>query len=117
MSVQIVERKTNDITVLELSGNFTWEGDAEFKKQVTTIIDAGARKLILDLACVPYLGGSGLGELISCHTALQKVKGHLKLLHLSPRLLALLTLSKLNTVLATFDSEAAAMSSFRLEKV
>lgn len=82
MSVQILKRKTNDITVLELSGNFTWEGDAEFKKHVTA-----------------------------------KIKGPLKLLHLSPHLLALLTLSKRNTVLATFDSEAAAMSSFRLEKV
>lgn len=115
--MNIVERRANDITVLELSGNFTMEGNAEFKKHVMTTIDAGARKLILDLERVPYMDSSGLGELVSCYTALQQVKGHLKLLHLTPRLKALLTITKLNTVFAMFDSEAAAVSSFAKEEV
>jgi anti-sigma B factor antagonist len=115
--MNIVERMTNDITVLELSGNFTREGNTEFKKHVTTTIDAGARKLILNLERVPYMDSSGLGELVSCYTALQSVKGHLKLLHLTPRLQALLTITKLNTVFEAFDSEAAAVSSFSAEGI
>ena len=115
--MNIVERKTNDITVLELSGNFTQEVNAAFKKHVTTIIDAGARKLILNLERVHYMDSSGLGELVSCYIALQNVKGQLKLLHLTPRLQTLLTITKLNTVFAMFDSEAAAVSSFAVEEV
>lgn len=110
--MNIVERRANDITVLELSGNFTREDNAEFKKHVTTTIDAGARKLILDLKRVPYLDGSGLGELVSCYTALRKVSGHLRLLHLNHRLQDLLVITKLNTIFKTFDSEAVAVSSF-----
>lgn len=115
--MNIIERKMNDITLLELSGNFTQEGNAAFKKHVTSTIDAGTRKLILDLERVPYMDSSGLGELVSCYTALQRVKGNLKLLHLTPRLQTLLVITKLSTIFATFDSEAAAVSSFSKEEI
>ncbi len=115
--MNIIERRTNDITVLELSGNFTREGNAEFKKHVATTLDAGTRKLILNLERVPYMDSSGLGELVACYTALRKVQGHLKLLHLTPRLQNLLVITKLSTVFEAFDSEAAAVSSFSTEEI
>jgi anti-sigma B factor antagonist len=58
------------------------------------------------------MDSSGLGELISCYTALQQLNGHVKLLHLNNRLQYLLAITKLDSVFETFDSEPAAVSSF-----
>ncbi len=110
--MNIIERTINDIKVLDLDGNLSLEGNAQFRKQVNATIDAGARKLIVNFARVPYMDSSGLGELISCYRSLQEVSGHLKLLNLSNRLLHLLVITNLITFFETFDSEPAAVSSF-----
>jgi anti-sigma B factor antagonist len=110
--MNIIERTLNDVTVLELKGNLALEGNKQFRQHVAATIDAGARKLILNLAGVPYMDSSGLGELISCYTSMQKLSGSVKLLHLNDRLHNLLVITKLSALLETFDSEAAAISSF-----
>jgi anti-sigma B factor antagonist len=73
--MNIIERTLNDVTVLDLEGNLALEGNKKFRQHVATTIDAGARKLVLNLAGVPYMDSSGLGELISCYTAMQKLSG------------------------------------------
>jgi anti-sigma B factor antagonist len=110
--MNIVERMLNDVTVLDLDGNLALEGNAQFRKFTAGAIDAGARKLIINMARVPYMDSSGLGELISCYTTLQRMSGRIKLLHLSDRLQHLLVITKLTTVFETFDSEPAAVASF-----
>ena len=112
MNMKITERKLNDITVLDLEGTFVLGGDADFKKHVETAITSGNRKLLVNLAKVSYMDSSGLGELISGYTKMQRVSGQMKLLNLSKRLNQLLVITKLITVFETFDSESEAISSF-----
>lgn len=110
--MNIQERKLNDVTVFDLDGSFVLGGDGQFRQLIATNIQDGGRKIIVNLAKVSYMDSSGLGELISCYTQMQRVSGHMKLLHLNNRLNQLLVLTKLITVFETFDSEAAAISSF-----
>ena len=110
--MNIGERTLNDITVLDLDGSLAREENAEFKKHINATINAGARKLILNLARVPYMDSSGVGELISCYIALQAVSGRVKLLSPNHRLQNLLVITKLITVFETFDSEPNAIASF-----
>lgn len=110
--MNIGERTLNDITVLDLDGSLAREENAQFRAHVTAAINAGARKLILNLASVPHMDSSGLGELISCYTTMQRVSGSVKLLQPNHRLQNLLVITKLITVFETFDSEPAAIASF-----
>jgi anti-sigma B factor antagonist len=110
--MNIIERTLNNVTVLDLEGNLALEDNAQFRKRVTAIIDAGSRKLVVNMARVPDMDGSGLGELISCHTTLQRMSGRIKLLHLSDRLQYLLVITKLTGVFETFNSEPTAVASF-----
>ena len=112
--MNIQERRLNDVAVLDLDGSFTLGGQRLFKQHVDANIEAGGRKLIINLAKVNYMDSSGLGELISCFIAMQRVNGHIKLIHLNDRLSNLLITTKLITVFETFDSEPAAVSSFVL---
>ena len=110
--MKINERTLNDVTVLDLDGNLAREENAQFKKRVHATIDAGARKLLINLAGVAHMDSSGLGELIHCYTSMRGVSGHVKLLHPNYRLKNLLVITKLITVFETFDSEPLALSSF-----
>lgn len=110
--MKITERTLNDITVLELDGELALDHNAQFRKKANAAFDAGARKLIVNLAKVEYMDSSGLGELISCYTTLKKLGGRLTLLQLNHRLQHLLTITKLHTVFETFETEAAAVASF-----
>ena len=110
--MNIIERKQNDITVLDLDGNLALEGSAEFRKCVTATIDAGARKLIINMARVSYMDSRGLDELIFFYATLCRMGGRLKLLHLNGPLRHLLVATKLTAILETFDSEPAAVASF-----
>jgi anti-anti-sigma factor len=112
MRMNIIERTINDVTVLDLEGNLALNENARFRTHVTGAIDAGARKLIVNMARVKYMDSRGLGELISCYTALRRVNGHVKLLHLNNRLQYLLAITNLDSVFETFDSEPTAVSSF-----
>ena len=103
--MNIIERTLNDVIVLDLEGNLALESNAQFRKHVADIIDAGARKLVVNMARVKYMDSSGLGELISCSTTLQRVSGRIKLLHLSDRLHYMLGITKLTSAFETFDSE------------
>jgi anti-sigma B factor antagonist len=110
--MKINERTLNDVTVLDLEGNLALEGNKQFRHHAAATIDAGARKLIVNMARVSYMDSSGLGELISCYTTLKRMSGNIKLLHLSDRLQTLLVITKLTSVFETFDSEPAAVASF-----
>lgn len=110
--MNINERKINDVTVLDLNGNLAREENAQFRTRVTAAINAGARKLIINLAGVPHMDSSGLGELISCYNAIQRLNGNVKLLSPNHRLQNLLVITKLITLFETFESEMAAVASF-----
>ena len=114
--MKIEERKLDDITVLDLDGTFALGGHADFKQHVETAITGGSRKLLVNLGKVSYMDSSGLGELISGYTQMQRVRGQMKLLNLSKRLKQLLLITKLITVFETFDTEAEARSSFAADK-
>ncbi len=117
--MNIIERTINDVTVLDIEGNLALNKNARFRKHVTGAIDAGVQKLIVNLARVKYMDSRGLGELISCYTALRRVNGHVKLLHLNNRLQYLPAITNLDSVFETFNSEPAAVSSFapRTERI
>lgn len=110
--MNISERMLDDVTVLDLDGNLSREENAQFKKRVHATIDAGARKMIINLAGVAHMDSSGLGELIHCYTSMRGLNGHVKLLRPNHRLKNLLVITKLITVFETFDSEPTALASF-----
>jgi anti-sigma B factor antagonist len=106
-------RKAADVSVIEIEGKVVLgEGDTEIKQAVDDLIKRGSRKIILNLARVPYLDSAGLGEVIRCFTTVRKSGGNLKLLSPNKRIIDLLTITQLINVFDWYDDEAAALASF-----
>ncbi len=111
--MQIEERAVGDVTVLDLKGRVTLgEGDELLKDKVNSLINQGRRKLVLNLAEVPYIDSAGLGEIVRTYTTVSRQGGSLKLLSLTKRITDLLSITKLLTVFETFEAEDDAVKSF-----
>jgi anti-sigma B factor antagonist len=107
-------RTFGDVTILDLTGKLTIdEGAAQLRDRVSSLVSQGNKKLILNLAGVPYVESAGLGELVRCSLITNREKGAVKLLNLTQRIADLLTITKLLTVFDTFDNEDKARASFR----
>src|SRR6188474_2816127 len=111
--MQIDQRSVGDVIVLDLKGKITLgEGDELLKDKVNSLVNQGHKKIVLNLAEVPYIDSAGLGEIVRTYTTVNRQGGSLKLLNLTKRITDLLSITKLLTVFDTFDSESEAVSSF-----
>jgi anti-sigma B factor antagonist len=111
--MQIDERKVGDVLILDLKGKMTLgDGDELLRNKINSAVQAGAKKLVLNLGDVPYIDSAGLGEVVRTYTTVSRQGGALKLLNLTKRIQDLLAITKLLTVFETFDSEDEAVKSF-----
>ena len=111
--MEIDKRHVNDITILDLKGRLTLDDGAELLRDtVASIIFQGDRKVVLNLAGVPYMDSGGLGELVRCSLIAKRDNGVVKLVNLTSKITDLLTITRLSVIFDTYDSEAAALESF-----
>jgi anti-sigma B factor antagonist len=116
--MEIVERTAGDVTILDVTGKMTLgEGDEILKDKVHSLSLQGRKKIVLNLAGVPYIDSAGLGEIVRTYTTVSREGGSLKLLGLTKRITDLLSITKLLTVFETYDNEADAVRSFSSAKV
>jgi anti-sigma B factor antagonist len=112
--MQIEERAVGEVVVLDLKGRVTLgDGDELLKDKVNSLVNRGFKKIVLNLAEVPYVDSAGLGEIVRTYTTVSRQGGSLKLLNLTKRISDLLSITKLLTVFETFDSENEAIKSFQ----
>jgi anti-sigma B factor antagonist len=111
--MHIHERSVGDVTIIDVNGRMTLgEGQELLRDKVNSLIQQGQKKLVLNLAEVPYIDSAGLGEIVRTYTTVSRQGGALKLLSLTKRIQDLLAITKLLTVFETFDTEADAVGSF-----
>jgi anti-sigma B factor antagonist len=112
--LNINERQAGDVTVLDMSGKITiGEGSVSLRAAIRRLLEEGKKRILLNLAGISYVDSSGIGELVSSYTAINKEGGKLKLLNLTQKIQDLLTITKLLTVFDVYDSESDALNSFK----
>ncbi len=112
--LSIKERQAGDITILDMNGKVTiGEGSVALRTAIRRLLEEGKKKILLNLGGVGYIDSSGIGELVSSFTAINKEGGQLKLLNLTQKLQDLLGITKLLTVFDVYDSESDALGSYK----
>jgi anti-sigma B factor antagonist len=114
MSAVIQSRRLDDVVILDISGRITLgEGAVTLRDALQKLLNAGERKLVMNLEDVDYVDSAGLGELVTAFTVVRAQGGQLKLLKLTHRIHDLLQITKLLTVFDAFESETEAIKSLR----
>ena len=112
--MEMKERTTGSVTILDLSGRVTAAGDSSLRDKIHSLVFQERKHVLLNLADVPTMDSSGLGELVAAHTTVSRAGGQIKLVNLTKRIHDLLTITRLATVFDTFDSEQDAIASFNV---
>jgi anti-sigma B factor antagonist len=106
-------RKIGEVVVIDLEGRLVvGDGDQVLRKTIDGLLADGERKLVLNLAHVPAIDSSGVGELVSSKKVAEGVGAKLKLLVGPGRVRHVLDAMLLLPVFESFDDEAAVLASF-----
>ena len=113
MALQGTWRQVGDVAVVDFSGKITLgEGGSTLRRFVRELLEAGHRKILLNLGEVDYIDSSGIGEMVAAYTSVRAANGEVKLIHLTRRVRDLLQITRLVTVFDVQPNEAAALRSF-----
>jgi anti-sigma B factor antagonist len=111
--MDIKQRVRDDVTILDLSGRLILgDGEESFKEMVDDLINQDRTKILLNLTDVNYIDSAGIGVVIWKYIPVTKRGGTLKLLNPQPRTHTVLSITRLLTVLETFQTEDEAIESF-----
>jgi anti-sigma B factor antagonist len=111
--LNISERQAGDVTILDMDGKVTiGEGSVALRTTIRRLIGEGKKNILLNLGGVGYVDSSGIGELVSSFTSVQKEGGKLKMLNLTQKIQDLLAITKLLTVFDVFENEGEALADF-----
>jgi anti-sigma B factor antagonist len=106
-------RTSGSIIVVDLSGRMTGlDAPGEMKEQVMTALAGGHRNFVLNLSQLSFVDSSFIGELVSCCLAVARAGGVLKLACPVRRVQELLFITRLATIIESFETEPAAIASF-----
>lgn len=84
---------------LVLRGRYDASHAADFARQLDTLIDAGAQRIILDFSEVAYISSSILRVLVLAHRKISALQGDLVLVNVPPRVMRVFHLVGLDRVL------------------
>jgi anti-anti-sigma factor len=111
--VDIEQRIVGNVVILDLKGRLILDdGEKTFRELIDTLIDAGKTNILVNFEGITYLDSAGVGAVVWKFVTLKRKGGTLKLLNLQTRSHRVLSVTKILTVLESFDSEAAALKSF-----
>lgn len=106
-------RQSGDVTIIDVRGKITiGVGDAALREAVGDALDAGARKILLDMGGVTTIDSSGVGELVGSYTTAMERGAKVKLMNLPPKVSDILHITQLITVFDVYDTESEAVDSY-----
>ncbi len=113
INLYINERRTGDVTVLDLKGRLRVGGNTvALHRSIRSLILEKKTLILLNLAGVTFIDSCGLGELVASQISVENNGGEIKLTGLTEALRELLTVTRLLTVFDVYENEADAMQKF-----
>jgi anti-sigma B factor antagonist len=113
MSLEIEQRETEGIVILDLKGPITLgHGDLELRDRLPSLHQSGLVNIVLNLKEVSDIDSTGLGALVFGLARLRKAGGRLALVNLNRSHVELFLLTRLAIAFELFDDEQEAVNSF-----
>ncbi len=113
MRLEIELREKEGIPILDLKGHLV-QGDEDqlLRQKLTSLLDAGNNKVLLNLQHVTAIDSDGLGTLISYAARLKAAGGLLALLNFSESHMKIAEVLELDTAFKIFRDEQEAINTF-----
>ncbi len=114
--MRLLVEQTKDVHIARvMETRMTYPVLASFFAEMRRIVDAGARKLVLDLEAVAFIDSPTIGCLLDLHRLLEDRDGAMKLSGLQPRVQTMLSISGLRRVLGVQRRVGEALALFGVQ--
>ncbi len=114
MALKMTNREVDGVAVVELEGRIVLgEESNALRERVKSLLAANKKRIVLNMDNVTYIDSAGLGTLVATHHSAKSQSASLRLSNLGSKFQEVLQVTKLLTVFEVFDSEAAAVQSFK----
>lgn len=111
--MRLTRRILNGVTIIDVTGHMTGlDSPGQLKEQVVGALAAGEKRMVLNFSQLSFVDSSFIGELVTCVLAVTRAGGTLKLACVVRRVQELLYITRLASVIESFESEQAAVASF-----
>jgi anti-anti-sigma factor len=105
--------RTNDVVIVRVSETrLMYPSLSDFSSAISTLLDNGTRKLVIDLAPVSYVDSATIGCLMDLHRQANEAGAVLKLSGVQKRVQTMLTLTGCHNFLEIHADEPTAVNSF-----
>jgi len=110
--LSLKNRRVGDIAVVTCNGRITEGAEtASLQSHLNDVLVYGA-DIVLNLSGIDFIDSSGLGLLVRYVTRARSARGNLKLCGVDRHVKEVLRITKLNTLLDTYDTEDEAIADF-----
>lgn len=110
--MKINHQNYNNVTVMELHGEFVEESGKMFQDTVSDIVGRQAAGIVLDMSKVPFIDSSGLGMLLWLRDYCHENRCQLKLAGLDDNIKKILEITRLDGKLDCYEELSQAVKSF-----
>ncbi|WP_417536699.1 STAS domain-containing protein [Methylophaga sp.] len=105
---QTIIAKTSAVEVVQLPEKLVMANSDNAHKQLQSLIDQGANRLVIDLSTMQFMDSSGLAVLVGAWKKVKNEDGKVILVSPSPSIRALLELTRLHEIFEIFEDLDAA---------
>jgi len=98
MTVSFQTLHAGEDTVLQVSGEVDLDNRDELRTMISELVEAGVRRLVVDLTEVSFIDSSGLGALLGGRSSLVEVGGWMRLVISNPHVMKVFTITNLTEV-------------------
>jgi anti-sigma B factor antagonist len=117
MSVKMTNSEIDGVSVVELDGRIVLgEESNSLREKLKSLVGAGKKKIVLNMANIRYIDSAGLGTLVAAHVSAKTQGASVRLCHLGQKFHDVLQVTKLLTVFDVYDTQTAAVNSFQAAK-
>ena len=109
MDLSFEKRAVGGKTVLAVSGDVDLHTAPQLRDRIRTLVDEGARALVIDMTGVEFLDSTGLGTLLGSRKQLVALDGRLALAGLSDHVLKVFEITSLDQVFDIHPTVDAAL--------
>ncbi len=106
--MQIAVSRKGNVDIVQAQGRLDAATASGLDQRLASMIDAGSRRVALDLSGIEYVSSAGLRVFLSAAKRLQQVQGKLSLAAPTPQVRQLFEMAGLAGVLPVFDTVEAA---------
>jgi anti-sigma B factor antagonist len=110
------ERNINGVTILTVEQGLKGALESLLKDRIDDLVQEERLQIIVDLKQVPYIDSSDIGRIIRAHLSVRRAGGRVRLCNLSEKVLAVLKLTRLDTILDLYQNEEEALAGILHDK-